>query len=73
LTISIIDEGPGINESHIEQLLDRHVRIDQTQQGSGLGLSIVNKIVEIHGAKLSIKNVQPQGLCVAIENLTLQR
>ncbi|MFM2588026.1 sensor histidine kinase [Vibrio sp. TBV020] len=73
LTISIIDEGPGIDESHIEQLLDRHVRIDQTQQGSGLGLSIVNKIVEIHGAKLSIKNVQPQGLCVAIENLMVQR
>jgi signal transduction histidine kinase len=55
----------------IERLLDRHVRIDRTQQGSGLGLAIVNKVVEIHGGKLSIKNVKPHGLCVAIDGLAI--
>jgi two-component system sensor histidine kinase TctE len=71
LKISVIDQGVGINNMQIERLLDRHVRIDRTQQGSGLGLAIVNKIVEIHGGKLSIKNVKPHGLCVAIDRLAI--
>ncbi|WP_373958385.1 sensor histidine kinase [Vibrio gigantis] len=71
LKISVIDQGVGINNMQIERLLDRHVRIDRTQQGSGLGLAIVNKIVEIHGGKLSIKNVKPHGLCVAIDGLAI--
>lgn len=71
LKISVIDQGVGINNMQIERLLDRHVRIDRTQQGSGLGLAIVNKVVEIHGGKLSIKNVKPHGLCVAIDGLPI--
>lgn len=71
LKISVIDQGVGINNMQIERLLDRHVRIDRTQQGSGLGLAIVNKVVEIHGGKLSIKNVKPHGLCVAIDGLAI--
>ncbi|HVC49046.1 MAG TPA: ATP-binding protein [Burkholderiales bacterium] len=48
------DDGPGILPNEQERLLDRFYRSDNHPdvEGSGLGLSIVNKIVEIHGGKI---------------------
>ena len=61
--ISIIDTGSGIQPEEIEQLFDRFWRGDRSRNrhsgGSGLGLSIVQQITELHGGSVNV--VSPDG------------
>ncbi len=52
--LSITDTGPGISDADREHLFERFYRGEATQHtpGSGLGLSIVQRIAELHGARL---------------------
>jgi signal transduction histidine kinase len=62
------DEGPGIPEADRVRVLEPFVRLDGSRStpGAGLGLSIVNSIARLHGARLSLEDAQP-GLRVAID------
>lgn len=49
--LRIVDTGPGIPEQERERVFDRFHRVLGTSEsGSGLGLSIVQRIAELHGA-----------------------
>ncbi len=51
--ISIEDNGPGMTDEQKSNSIKRMYRVSDTQTyGSGIGLSIVMKIVDLHGAKL---------------------
>ncbi len=53
--LSVSDNGPGIPEQERERVLERFYRPLGTQAGgSGLGLSIVQRIAEVHGATLQV-------------------
>ncbi len=56
LIIEIADDGPGINKKIRELLLARGVRDDEKVKGHGIGLSIVNDIVESYQGEIKIKN-----------------
>ena len=45
---SVEDDGPGIEEDKIEQLLQRGVRGDERVKGHGIGLAIVQDIVKAY-------------------------
>ncbi len=65
--ISIIDEGPGINESEIHDVFLHFYKSIQThQEGSGLGLAIAKKIADRHDVDLQIENIKPHGLKVVL-------
>ena len=52
--VEVIDEGPGVPAAELSRLGQRFHRIPGTDvAGSGLGLSIVQRIAEIHGASVS--------------------
>jgi len=54
--LSVSDNGPGIPEQERDKVLERFYRPLGTQaSGSGLGLSIVQRIAEIHGATLRMR------------------
>ena len=63
--LSVCDEGPGIAAEHLPRIRERFYRPPgQSQQGSGLGLSIVERIADLHGLRLDLVNADERGLCV---------
>ena len=54
--ISVTDTGPGIPEADRVRVTQRFVRLEESrnQPGSGLGLSLVKAIADIHGASLDL-------------------
>jgi two-component system sensor histidine kinase QseC len=67
IQLTIDDSGPGISEAEREQVFQRFYRgRDVTASGSGLGLSIVRRIADLHGATLSLDRSGLGGLCITI-------
>lgn len=61
-SISVLDEGPGIATEERELIFQRFWRRDRRRAGStGLGLSIVRRIAELHGATVTVENRTPRG------------
>ena len=65
------DNGIGIPKEKLNKLFRPFEQIEnvlsRTKTGSGLGLVLVKKMVILHGGKIEIKTVQPQGVAVLIE------
>jgi two-component system sensor histidine kinase MprB len=55
-TIEVADRGPGIDPEDRGRVFDRFYRATsaRTQPGSGLGLSIVSQIAELHGGTVAL-------------------
>lgn len=68
-TLSVSDDGPGIPEQEMDKVAERFYRPADTQAGgSGLGLSIVKRIAEVHGASLRFMQAgSGRGLRVTVE------
>ena len=66
--IEVSDDGPGIPEREYEAVFRRLYRVERsrTTPGSGLGLSMVKAIADLHGAKVSLADNRP-GLRVIVE------
>jgi two-component system sensor histidine kinase QseC len=56
VTLTVSDAGPGVAPADITQLGDRFFRGGATGPGSGLGLSIVRRVADLHQAALSFRN-----------------
>lgn len=52
--IKVTDKGPGIPTEMRETIFDPFLRSDRRSNGSGLGLSIVRRAAEVHGATIKI-------------------
>ncbi|HPX34909.1 MAG TPA: ATP-binding protein, partial [Bacteroidales bacterium] len=63
--IKVKDSGIGINEENLQELFKDFMRIksDQTRNisGSGLGLSIVKKIVDLNNGEISVESKLNEG------------
>jgi signal transduction histidine kinase len=55
LSISVDDDGPGLDPSMRAQVLQRGVRADQQVRGSGLGLAIVSDLAELYGGSVTLE------------------
>jgi len=67
LIIKVSDDGPGFPEDLIEALKIRGQRADETTPGHGIGLSIVNNIVDSYGGDIDISNNMSQGSTVLVK------
>ncbi len=67
--VSIRDTGPGIDEQELPYVFDRHFRGRTAGgKGSGLGLSIVKRLCDLYGWRISFSNREDvQGLEVDVE------
>ncbi|MGV3661726.1 MAG: sensor histidine kinase [Prosthecobacter sp.] len=63
--IEVIDHGSGIAPEHVPHLFERFYRVDKARSrahgGSGLGLSIVQALVEAHQGSVSVDSTVGRG------------
>ncbi|PLS21501.1 HAMP domain-containing sensor histidine kinase [Neptunicoccus cionae] len=67
VVLTVADKGPGIPEQERDNVLRRLYRLEQsrTTSGSGLGLSLVSVIADLHEARLTLESNEP-GLRVSL-------
>ena len=69
LTFKVIDTGIGIKKADNDKLFQKFERLDQEQsdiQGTGLGLTITKKLLDLMGGKISFESVYQQGTTFTI-------
>lgn len=70
MVVAVKDGGPGVPEEAIAYLFEPFYRVDPARNsqtgGAGLGLSICQRVVTLHGGAVSASNVEPHGLLVTI-------
>ena len=70
LQIQVIDTGIGIEEKKLNVVFDEYVQIEdltgKKYHGTGLGLTIVKKLVELQGGKIKLESIQGFGTNVSV-------
>jgi len=63
--ISVRDNGVGIEKKHLDMIFDRFKQVDKSlsrnAEGTGIGLSLVKSIVELHGGSISVESEYGKG------------
>lgn len=71
LTIKVADSGIGLHEEDIANLFQDFFRVKNSKTrnitGSGLGLSIIKKIIEMYHGEISVDSVPDQGSTFTIQ------
>lgn len=60
LLLTVADNGPGIAAAHMERLFDPFFTTKSPEEGTGLGLCIIARIVSEHGGTVTARN-RPEG------------
>ena len=54
--VSVSDNGPGVPNNDLPKLFNRYYMGQNAREGSGIGLSVVKKYVELHGGEVKAEN-----------------
>lgn len=63
IVLSVSDDGPGVPADKRGEVKKRFVRLDESRSkpGTGLGLSLVEAVMELHGGTLELSDTNPLG------------
>jgi signal transduction histidine kinase len=66
--VRITDHGIGMTPEQAEKVWERFYRADTSGKvpGTGLGMSIVKEIIELHRGSVSVHSATGQGTCISI-------
>jgi two-component system sensor histidine kinase CpxA len=68
--IRVLDSGPGVPGEALQKIFEPFYRLDDTRNqqtgGAGLGLSIAERAIKLHGGELRASNRKEGGLEVEI-------
>lgn len=71
IIVSVKDTGIGIPEDMKDQIFERFVQVDNSmtrnREGSGIGLSLVKSLVEMHNGNISVSSKPGEGSEFTIE------
>ena len=69
-SLTVEDRGPGVADEELQHIFDPFYRTDPARQpqigGSGIGLAIAQKSIELHNGQIAAKNALEGGLVVEI-------
>ncbi|RPE41310.1 two-component system OmpR family sensor kinase [Streptomyces sp. Ag109_O5-1] len=63
--VCVADDGPGLGEEDAGRIFDRFFRVGNAE-GSGLGMAIVQGVVEAHGGEVCVRTAPGEGLAVTV-------
>jgi len=66
LKIKVVDRGEGIPKESLKKIFHPFVRFNEDINGSGLGLTLVRSLVELHGGNISVQSSANRGTTVFI-------
>ncbi|MEZ4721561.1 MAG: HAMP domain-containing sensor histidine kinase [Flavobacteriales bacterium] len=73
ITLTVCDTGSGVEKGEVKEIFKKFYRAEneetRTQKGTGLGLYIVQQLVELQGGALFSRSNEPKGLCVEMKFL----
>ena len=61
----VCDDGPGISAANLDQIFDRFFTTNREQGGTGLGLALVQRIVDTHGGRIEVESA-PGRTCLRV-------
>lgn len=69
--LSVADDGIGISPDQQEKIFNRFYQVDSSRsnEGTGLGLSMVKEIARVHGGEVSVESELGKG---SVFTLTLK-
>ena len=67
MNIEVSDTGEGIPEGEQEKIFERFYQTDNEHIGSGIGLSLVHRLVELHHGKISLKSEIGKGSTFTVQ------
>jgi two-component system sensor histidine kinase CpxA len=70
IVVRVLDSGPGVPEEALEKIFEPFYRLDDARNrqtgGAGLGLSIADRAIRLHGGRLRASNRNEGGLEIEI-------
>jgi signal transduction histidine kinase len=70
IAFTVLDTGIGIPHENLEHIFERFYRVDKSRSravgGSGLGLSIVKAIVDLHKGTVRVDSTIGKGSCFTV-------
>ncbi|SMF60121.1 Signal transduction histidine kinase [Tistlia consotensis] len=71
VVVTVTDQGPGVAEAALPHLFEPFYRVDEARArdtgGTGIGLAICQRVVQLHGGAVRARNNRPHGLVVEID------
>ncbi|SEJ02934.1 Signal transduction histidine kinase [Dyadobacter koreensis] len=64
--IEVQDTGKGMSPEEISQLFERFYQSESSQGGTGIGLALSKKLVELHGGHISVRSTPNQLTCFEV-------
>lgn len=66
--VTVQDFGPGMDEQTQRHIFDRFYQGDTSHktEGSGLGLAMARKVVELHRGEIAVQSAPGQGACFTV-------
>lgn len=69
--VFVKDQGIGMDNEHIKKVTQPYYRVDKSRSrksgGAGLGLSLCNEIIKVHGGEIDIDSTKGKGTTVKIK------
>jgi signal transduction histidine kinase len=67
MSVVIEDDGPGLPSERRAEVFKRGERLDESEPGSGLGLSIVDDLARAYGGAAALSHSPMGGLRVSLD------
>ena len=67
VVIDVMDDGPGIPEESLKDVIQRGIKLDESKPGHGQGLGIVKDISDLYGGQLMLCKSPLGGLLAELD------